>query len=235
MSSENEVYKNPPVVETIFEIRFPGEPTIECNRDKLYEKMRNMYPRVFCPKLSPGTAMALQPYRFERQNGSSGIMLSIDKIACYCKKYESFKLFREEAMNIFSVSGQLFRIQKLKRTGLRYINIIPFTREQGVIPLRNYLNIQIGLPKSIPTDFKNLGLIFVSRTEGGSITTRIEPAISSDKTQEAILLDFDYVKEKNLNFSAIDKYLDESHQHTKHLFNELITDDYKKVMRGEIV
>lgn len=235
MSRKNEIYKNAPLVETIFEIRFPGEPAIECNRDKLYEKIRDVYSKVLIPESFEGKAMALEPYQFERDDGTSGIMLSINKMAVYCKKYEGFKLFKEEAMRIFSVFGELFKIQKLNRTGLRYINIIPFIRENNIIPINNYLNIKIGLPKSIPTDFKNLNIIFVSQTERGSITTRIEPAFSPDQTQEVIILDFDYAKEDNLNFGSIEKYLDESHQHTKHLFEELITDEYKKVMRGEVI
>ncbi|MEK9149202.1 MAG: TIGR04255 family protein, partial [Candidatus Desantisbacteria bacterium] len=155
--------------------------------------------------------------------------------AVYCKKYEGFKLFSEEVIRVFSIFQELFKIQKLNRTGLRYINILPFTREDNIIPINNYLNIKIDLPKSIPTNFKNLSIIFVSQTEGGSITTRIEPAISSDQTQEVIILDFDYAKEGDLSFSLIKEYLDESHQHTKYLFEELITDDYKKVMLGEVI
>jgi uncharacterized protein (TIGR04255 family) len=126
-------------------------------------------------------------------------------------------------------------VEKLKRTGLRYINIIPFTREKNVIPIKNYLNIQIKLPKSMSTDFKNLSMIFVSQTEGGNITTRIEPVISENQTEEAIMLDFDYAKEKDLNFDSIDAYLEESHKHTKDLFEGLITDNYRKVMRGEVI
>jgi len=235
MSKENKIYKNAPLIETVFEIRFPGEPAIECNRDKFYEKIRDIYSKVLVPKSFEGRAMALEPYRFEQNDGTNGIMLSINKMAIYCKKYEGFKLFKKEVMRILSIFEELFKIQKLNRTGLRYINIIPFTRERNIIPIKNYLNIKIELPKSISTDFKNLNIIFVSQTKGGSITTRIEPAISQDRTQEAIILDFDYAKEGELNFSWIDKYLDESHQHTKYLFEELIAENYKKVMRGEII
>jgi len=235
MNNKNETYKNAPLVETIFEIRFSEEPAIECNRDKFYEKIRDVYSKVLVPMSSEGKAMALEPYKFERNDGTNGIMLSITKMAVYCKKYEGFKLFKKEAMRIFSIFEELFKIQKLNRTGLRYINIIPFMREKNVIPIKNYLNIKIDLPKSISTNFKNLNIIFVSQTKGGSITTRIEPAISHDQTQEAIILDFDYAKEEGLNFGSINKYLDESHQHTKYLFEELITDDYKKVMRGEVI
>ncbi len=235
MSNKSEIYKNAPLIETVFEIRFPGEPAIECNRDKFYEKIRDIYSKVFVPKSSEGRAIALEPYKFEREDGTGGVMLSINKMAMYCKKYEGFKLFKKEVMRIFFIFGELFKIQKLNRTGLRYINIIPFTREKNIIPIKNYLNIKIDLPKSIPTDFKNLNIIFVSQTKNGIITTHIEPAISHDRTREAIILDFDYAKEEDLNFCSINKYLDESHQHTKYLFEELITDDYKKVMRGVVI
>jgi len=235
MTNKNEICKSAPLIETVFEIRFPGEPAIECNRDKFYERVRDVYSKVWVPKSFQGKAKALEPYKFEREDGTNGVMLSINKVAVYCKKYVGFKPFKKETMRTLSIFGELFKVQKLNRTGLRYINIIPFTREKDVIPIINYLNIKIELPKSIPTDFKNLNIIFVSQTKGGSITTRIEPAISPDKTQEVIILDFDYAKEENLIFGSIDKYLDESHQHTKYLFEELITDSYKKVMRGEVI
>ncbi len=235
MADKDGIYKNASLVEVVFEIRFPGEPAIECNRDKFYERIRDVYSKVWAPKSFEGKAKALEPYKFEREDGTNGVMLSIDKVAVYCKKYMGFKPFKKETMRVFSIFGELFKVQKLNRVGLRYINIIPFTREKDVIPIKNYLNIKIELPKSIPTDFKNLNIIFVSQTKGGSITTHIEPAISPDKIQEVIILDFDYAKEKNLIFGLIDKYLDESHQHTKYLFEELITDRYKKVMRGEMI
>ncbi len=235
VSKESKIYKNTPLVETVFEIRFPGELAIECNRDKFYEKVRDVYPKLLVPKLSQGKAVALEPYRFECNDGTNGIMLAINKISVYCKEYKGFKLFKEEVIRIFSIFEKLFKMQKFNRTGLRYINIIPFTRENGIIPIKNYLNIEIGLPEIIPTDFKNLNMIFVSPTEGSNIITRIESIISQDRTQEAILLDFDYAKYQDLTFEMVDKYLDESHRYTKHLFEGLITDNYKKVMRGEVI
>lgn len=235
MSNENEIYENAPLIETVFEIRFPGEPSIECNRDKFYEKIRSDYSTVLVSSFQAGAIAAQPPNRFEREDGTSGVIMSINKISFYCKKYEGFSLFKKETMRIFSIFRELFKVEKLKRTGLRYINIIPFTREKNIIPIKNYLNIQIKLPKSMSTDFKNLSMIFVSQTEGGNITTRIEPVISENQTEEAIMLDFDYAKEKDLNFDSIDAYLEESHKHTKDLFEGLITDNYRKVMRGEVI
>lgn len=179
--------------------------------------------------------MAFEPYKFEREDGTYGAMLSINKFAIYCKKYEGFDLFKKETMRMVDIFRKLYKVKKLTRIGLRYINIIPFTREGEIIPLQNYLNIRVGLPESISTDFANLNLIFVSKTDGGSITTRIEPAISPDRSHEVIILDFDYAKEKDLSFDSISQYLNESHRHTKYLFEELVTDGYKKVMKGEVV
>ena len=235
MDNKYEIYQNAPLVETVFEIRFPGEPSIECNRDKFYEKIRSVYSKIFVSSLQGGAIAAQPPYRFEREDGTSGVIMSINKISFYCKKYEGFKSFKKETMKIFSIFREIFKVEKLKRTGLRYVNIIPFTREKNVIPIKNYLNIQIDLTKSIPTDFKNFNMIFVSQTEGGSITTHIEPVISEVQTGEAIMLDFDYAKESDLDFGSIEEYLEESHKHTKDLFDGLITDDYRKVMRGEVI
>lgn len=234
MSSENEIYKNAPLIETIFEIIFPAEPSIECNRDKFYEKIRNVYSKIFISNSKGSTFVAQPPYRFEREDGASGVIMSINKISFYCKKYEGFKSFKKETVRVFSLFRETFKVEKLRRTGLRYINIIPFTREKNVIPIKNYLNIRIDLTKSISTDFKNFNMIFASQTEGGSITTHIEPIISEAQT-EAIMLDFDYAKESDLDFGSIKEYLEESHEHTKDLFERLITDNYRKVMRGEVI
>lgn len=235
MANKNEIYKNTPLVETVFEIRFSGEPAVECNRDKFYDKLRDVYPKVSVPKALQGTALALQPYSFDDNDGNSGVRTSINSMAVYTKQYKSFPKFKEETMRVFSIFGELFTIQKLNRTGLRYINVIPFTRTKNTMPMNDYLNIDIRLPDPISTDFKDLNLIFISETAGGMITTRIEPAVSQDKSQEVIILDFDYAKVKDLDFGSIGKYLDESHQHTKEFFHALITDNYKKVMRGEVI
>ncbi|MBI5208221.1 MAG: TIGR04255 family protein [Candidatus Firestonebacteria bacterium] len=235
MNQKNDLYINAPLVETVFEIRFPGEPAIECHRDIFFEKVRDIYPKILVPKLISGQPIALEPYRFECEDSTYGVMVSLNKFGIYCRKYEGFEKFKDEILKISKIFGELFKIKKLNRTGLRYINIIPFTREDSTIPIKKILNFNINLPENISVNLKNLNIVFESETDGGCITTRIEPAISQDKTQEVIFLDFDYAKEKNLNFNSLEKYLNESHKHTKTFFEELITSDYKKVMKGDII
>ncbi len=234
MSKKNELYKNAPLIETVFEVRFPGEPAVECNRDKFYEKIRDVYSEVLVPGFPPVKAVALEPYSFRNKNGNA-VMLSIDKLSVSCRKYEGFKVFKKEVMRIFSIFGKMFKIEKIKRTGLRYINVIPFARTGNIIPLQDFLNINVQLPESISTDFKNLNIVFVSQAKGGTVTTRIEPVISQDQTREVLILDFDYAKDGDLSFRKISDYIVESHQHTKHMFEQLIAENYKKVMRDEVI
>lgn len=77
--------------------------------------------------------------------------------------------------------------------------------------------------------------MFISKTEGGAITTKIESIISADRSHEAILFDFDYAKEKNLVIDHVEQYLEESHTHTKRVFEELITDEYRSYLKGDAV
>jgi uncharacterized protein (TIGR04255 family) len=59
MDKKNKIYKNAPLLEAIFEIRFPGEPAIECHRDVFFEKVRKIYPKILVPKLISGQPIAL--------------------------------------------------------------------------------------------------------------------------------------------------------------------------------
>ncbi|MCP4986154.1 MAG: TIGR04255 family protein [Colwellia sp.] len=97
-----DIYQNAPLVETVFKITFPGEPSVECNRDKFYEEIRSVYSRVLVPSLQgKNNAIPSQPYRFEREDSTNGVIMSINKFALYCKKYEGFKLFKRGVKNIF--------------------------------------------------------------------------------------------------------------------------------------
>lgn len=232
----SEVYPNSPLVEVIFEIRFPGEPIVECRRDIFYDLIRNDYPKVLVPQTKEGTFVALEPYRFEKDDNSCGIMLALNKLAYYCRKYPGFDLFKKEIIRLINKFKKAYpQVDKLNRTGFRYVNIIPFTREEGLVPLDSFLKLKLHMPAAIPERYKNISIGFVAQTKGGSITTRVETLAAADKSGEALLLDFDYAKEKSLSIKKISQYLDESHNYSRQLFEDLITDNYRMFLRGETI
>ena len=236
MNKSVEVYPNAPLKEAVFEIRFPGEPAIECHRDRFFNKIRKEYPELSVPRSMVGDAISLKPYLFEKSDRTASIGLSINTFFVSVKKYNGYNIFKKEVLKIVSYFREVFpEITHIKRTGLRYINIIPFTRETGIIPIENYLNINVMFLKSMPTSFKNFTFLFVSDAGEGNVTTRIEPALSPDKS-EAIILDFDYTKEATgLTIESVGKYMDDSHLYTKSIFEDLLTANYKKYMKGDVI
>lgn len=230
------LYPNAPLVEAVFEIRFPAEPAVECHRDDFYELVRKEYSAVHVPKVKGGDAPALEFYKFVRPSDESSILVALNRIAFSVKQYHGFAAFKIEAMRVMTIFAERFKINQLRRIGLRYVDMINFVREGDAVPIENYLNVGVDLPQSFPGRFMHFELAFVSKTSGGSVTTRIQPVRSEDQKKEAILLDFDYAKEDDaLVFSSLDSYLDESHGHTKDMFEQLITPTYRQFLRGETV
>lgn len=235
-SVTDEIYPNSPLVEVIFEIRFPGELQIECERHLFWERIRKEYPTIKVPHLKPEKAPALLPYKFDRKDGEMTAMIALNSFALSALKYPGFKEFKKEYLRLYKIFGEVFKIGRLNRAGWRYVNIIPFVREQGSIPLNHFLNLGFKLPECIPERFQTVGLEFVSRLEGATVTTKLNTLINDDTKQEALLLDFDYAIESsatNLELSNVENYMDEAHKFTRQLFEDLVTDEYRQYLKGD--
>jgi uncharacterized protein (TIGR04255 family) len=228
------VYPNAPLVETVFEIRFSGEPAIECHRDEFYESVRARFPKVLVPQVGPGQFPALTPYHFRSADEKTSLMTAINRFAYSTRSYDGFASFKEQALSYMSLFGERFRLRALTRTGLRYINIIPFNREGGLLPIERYFRLRVELPSANPSLSSNISFRTAIPTANGSLTLRLE-CVTSSEQQEAFLLDFDYAKISELSFDRLAEYLDESHAETKMLFENIITDEYRKFMTGEVV
>jgi len=226
-----EVYPNSPLVEVVCEVRFPGELAIECRRDEFYEKIRDRYPTILVPKVGDGLA----PYRFENESQTAEIMLAINRFSFHDKKYSGHKEFIKEFVRLAKTLGEIYAVKKLNRLGWRYINVIPFSRENEIVPLQRFTSFGLKLPEGMSDKFENLSIVFISKAPGGTITTRIESIIRSDDQQEALLMDFDFAMTEKLSLSKIDSCINKAHKQTRELFENLITDDYRQYLRGEMI
>lgn len=231
----SEVYPNSPLVEVVCEIRFPAELVIECRRDDYYEKIRDTYPMILVPHVEKGMANPLAPYRFENSGRTAGIMLALNRFALYDKDYSGHKQFINEFTRLAKILAETYPLRKLERVGWRYINIIPFSREEGVVPLRRFVAAGIRLPDGMSDQFENLSIVFISSVSDGTITTRIESIIRPDDQQEALLLDFDFAMTEKLAPSKIGSHVKKAHKQTRALFENLITDEYRQYLRGETI
>jgi len=230
----SELYKNPPLVESVFEIRFPPELAVECKKDEYYDQIRNEFPEVNLPLVDSQEPYAMRNYLFRDSKKEKGIQFSINKCSFHRYIYLGFNQFKEEALKYLRLFAERFKIQTLNGTGLRYVNHIPILREDGVIPLEKFLNYGYKFPKSIPEKYDFLHTILFVRLGEGSLRILIQSRkLSDEKETEIIILDFDYFFEGNLEFSKIESYIDQSHKHTKTIFEDLITEHYRKIMNIE--
>ncbi|MFA6030892.1 MAG: TIGR04255 family protein [Elusimicrobiota bacterium] len=233
MSSADEVYPKSPLIEVVFEIRFPGNLVVECHRDELSEFLRPSMPVLRVPEIAAGESFKFRTYHFVSEDNAFTVMAGMNLLAFSSKKYEGFGGFQERLSPIFDFFCKRFSVTKLRRVGLRYINAIPFAREGGSIPVGRFLKSQFLLAPGLGEKFDLCSVGFVQNLGTGHITTRIEGIREQNSSEEALLLDFDYFKTENLHAGEWNAYLEESHGQTKNFFEKIITDQYRDFLRGK--
>lgn len=230
----SKLYKNPPLVESVFEMRFLPQLTIECRKDEYYNQIREEFPEVNLPLADSPEPYPMRNYLFRDAKREKGIQFSINKCSFHRYKYLGFSEFKEQALKYLSLFAGRFKIETLHRTGLRYVNHIPILREDGVIPLEKYLHFGYKTPNSIPEKYDFLHTVLFIKLGTGSLRILVQyRRLPDERETEIIILDFDYFFEGSLKFSAMESYIDESHKHTKSIFEDLITEHYRKVMDKE--
>ena len=225
-------YKNAPVIEAVFEIRFPAELSIESRRDEYYEEIRAYYPNISVPVIDSPEPYPLKAYRFETDNKTKLIQFSINKFSFHSKKYETFKEFSSEALKYTESFCKHYKISSLKRTGLRYINYIPIERQDGIVLLAKYLKFGYILPNAIPNNFELFHTVLLTRIEAGKLRILItsQEALGAGR-KEVIVLDFDFFFEGDILVDHLQDYLQRSHLHTKKIFESLISDEYRGTLK----
>lgn len=236
MTPRSEVYPNAPLVEVVCEIRFKGELVIEARRHEFWEKIRREYPQLLVPKAgTDDRPLLLQHYRFRSEDEAKTVLLAPNSFGFSVTHYEGHEAFFREYVKLHKIFGEVFpTIDKLNRVGWRYVNIVPFARESGLIPLANFLSLDIPLPKQVPRRFEKLDLNFTAlRENDDSVVVRLASA-KKNTGEEGLLLDLDYGKKgESLRFRDVMKHLKDGHDHSRDLFENLITDAYRRYLRGE--
>lgn len=229
LPSDPVVYSYAPLKEAVVEVRFPGDPTIECHRDILFENIKAEFPDVSTP-IPP---VPLPPYRFQSLDGKRSVISSINMLAYTTQTYKHFYEFKDKVLPVTKFFFDAFKVTDLKRFGLRYVNKFPIIKEGIKIPLKNLLNLDFVFPVSMSADFSDIAFAVEVKMGAGMMTTRI--LSGKENGQDIIILDFDYYMTEKLTSSNIPAYLEEGHKNIKMLFESLVSENYKKVMRGEVL
>lgn len=231
MQSDDEVYPKSPLNEVVFEIRFPGEPSIECHRDELFDVVRSRLPKVRVPGPAADDNFRFRTYQFVSNDDAYTVMAGLNLLAYSSKRYTGFADFSAQLKPVFDFFCKRFKIGPLRRVGFRYINAIPFTRENGAVPIARYFKSKFMLSPGISDSMELCSIGLVQNLENGHIMTRIE-TMKAQNGEESLLLDFDHFKTEGLNADKLTDYLEESHSQAKTFFENIITDQYRDFIRG---
>jgi uncharacterized protein (TIGR04255 family) len=234
---DREIYPNSPLTDVVCEIRFPGELEVECNRHVFWERIRAEYPHILVPFAEPAKPLALSHYRFRDSTGTRHVSVALNSLAFSETKYSGHVTYIQEFKRIADIFHACFpKIDVVSRIGWRYINVIPYTREAGLVPVAQFLNASVLVAEQTLESPKIFDIKVETAIDEGTVILRLATIKKTESapSQEAILLDIDFGYEnENLRFSDYERCIDRARRHNRSLFERLITDDYRKYLRGE--
>ncbi|MEX2489715.1 MAG: TIGR04255 family protein [Pseudomonadales bacterium] len=234
---EDVVYPNQPLIEVAFELRFFGEPVIESRRHEFYEEIRAEYPMLYVPAIAAGSLPALQRYKFEREDGSAGVTLALNALGYFQKEYEGSSRFMGEIFRLAEIAENLFSIRRFSRIGWRYINLIPFTREKGLIPIARFFNNPPSLFGIESHEFSEVQFRASTTYEDQKVLINLQSQDGDQDADESLIFDIDVfvdnLGERDFAVSQLPETIDKLHRIARNLFEDSITDEYREFLKGE--
>ena len=231
-------YQNQPLQEVASEIRFFGEPIVEAKRHEFFEEIRDKYPLVFVPGAVPGTAPQLQHYRFEKEDSTAGIQLSISSLSYFQRDYEGAPAYKDELFRIIKIANSYFNFNRFSRVGWRYINAIPFVRENSLIPLSRFFNSPPGFFTIDSNEFNDVSFVASTKFEEFSILVRLDSGEGSETKDEILKFDIDVYRSLteigNISIDNVLELITRSHLIGRNFFESAITDAYRNYLKGDI-
>lgn len=232
----DEIYPNSPLSDVACEVRFAGEMQIECERHRFWDAVRKDYPQILVPFAQEGKAMALQHYRFRSEADNRVVSVALNSIAYSEGKYRGHKAFIAEFQRLLGIFRDTYpKIGNVSRVGWRYINLMPFTKEHGFVPLNQLLKLKFELPLNLHERPQHINIQWTAKHSVGTAVIRIATVPNKGvEGQEALLLDIDYGNEgPNLSWDNVSDALCAMRLAGRETFETLITDSYREYLRGE--
>jgi uncharacterized protein (TIGR04255 family) len=235
---DDEVYPNQPLSDVACEVRFKGEMQVECERYRFWDDIREAYPDILVPQIQTGQFVALQHYRFSDSSANRSVLVALNSIVFSERKYSGHKAFIAEFTRLIGIFCRLYpKLGNITRIGWRYINVLPFSREEGLIPLGRFLKINMSLPLDMFKRTSNINLAWTGKRPDGDVIVRLSDVVQNNlPEQEAIILDIDFgCTRPEITWASVEGAISDARSSCREIFEGLITDDYRKYLRGESI
>lgn len=235
--NDDEIYPNQPLTDVACEVRFKGEMQVECERHHFWERIRKDYCDILVPHVQGvGQALALQHYKFRDPKTGRTVAVALNSLAFSEAKYSGHRAFIEEFDRLLRLFREVFPgIGTITRVGWRYINVMPFSREDGLVPLGRILRVGVSLPDEMFRQTCTLNLEWGGKAFGGEVTIRLSAAMQKELPgQEALIFDIDFGKVgPDIRWESTKSVIENARKACRSIFEGSITDEYRNYLRGK--
>lgn len=239
-------YKNPPLIETLFEFHFSPDPSQDFDSiiNLLYEKIRTSFPKKYRLQLQASqinidtsgtpelTEQLLPLVRFQSNNEQVLIQVGQAFLSVnHLKPYTSWEEFFPSVEMGFNAYREVVKPKIINRIALRYINRIEIVGDR--INLENYFNFRPFIGQNLLQDISGFTLGIQIPREENRDTLNIQLASINTESPNtvAMLLDLTYslVRLGDIMPNNIAEWLGTAHSHIEDAFEACITDQLRNL------
>lgn len=233
--SLDEVFPNNPLKQVAFEVRYPFNLQVRRDLCELQKLIKKEYPKFAVDEVELLDGSPAQIHSFRSDDGDRSVRVSEDRFIIVFTKYEKFEVFKAEALKRTGEFCELFGIGQFQRVGLRYVNHIEVPKEGNTYQVTKVAIPYFDIKRATVSGPMRFSLELTMRKPSCLLTIRTAFAgKTSDQPQAVYLLDLDAYVQSDSSLGDLNKISSELHDNVQIEFLNHVTEDYKKVMRGQL-
>ena len=230
---------NAPLVEVVFELRFPGNFAVYAGLDRFQQTLGEEFPSLLVPKVHAGEAPALEPYQWQSEDGSRSISVALNLFSFMSRQYGVFGEFQSEFRKHADSFFGIYRPKKFTRMGLRFINLFP-QLDSSVSALHPWLDLGMRTPVNpdgIVREIQGSMVVEVPPsilrlTFGKAIQSIPRPGSAFAGLVEGFVLDFDFYREGSIPPEEMSSFLESGHETIESWFFSLLKPEALNMLEG---
>lgn len=243
-------YDKPPLLEAIFEVRFPQATSWDLAIPGLiYERLKERFPQREA-KIAQEMNIVSGPEGFKQEIRTTerSLFFQSDRkmlvqvgprvVSVHClKPYPGWATFKSAIEEIYNALGEVVETKQLEKIALRYINRIEITESK--IEPKDYFNLYIYLGEKLPQDMVNFNIECIFPYERERDLCRLQfatlPPPTPSQPMFNFLLDIGYflATPQVIKSEEVLNWVEIAHQRIQDIFEGSITNKLRALFRGE--
>lgn len=224
---EHVVYEWTPLEEVAFEVRFPSRIRILKNIEEFQEKIRGLFPIA---EEGQAEGQSLSPWQFSTEDGNRRVRIYQDAFSVVSNDHQSFEDLAPLIEDLVGDFTELYEIEQVTRTGLRYIN----NYRVGTDGEDFFQYFEPPFRDDLYDLERTSSFVFEGRfeDEGRNLTVRSALVEPQGETEEGLVhvLDFDSFSLEKVEPGGVMELTRELHEIIYEAFHRHITEEFANLL-----